>query len=661
MRGPSPTIRTRHGSKLTILAVVVGLSLSAIVSLPAVEAATPGKLSSISIQPEDPLAGATTNYRVTFKAAGGLPGTGGIVLDFGRFSPNGVDVRGVSPTLVAKAGCTTGTFGVIRDGSTVAIGRRDGTACAPGTTMSFTLAGIKNPSAPGTYSITTVGAFTTRSASNAVIDQNPATPAITLAIVSTGGHLTNLQVSPGDNRAGAVTTYAVAFDVQNPLPPNSKIAINFGNIFRDRADLSRLPATVNVVGCPGPFAVSTADSVVTLQGGTSGCGGRLSFALPGVRNPLYFGRPFEVGPADVLTMLADNRILDSYDEPVSPASFMLSLSPLTDVTFIPESAAPGAITTYELSFTSLNEFQVGPERGGAELTVGFNFAPGGFDLTRVTSVVGPMGCGQMPTGQIHVSGSTEAFAEFSGGSSCPAGRMTFRIAGVKNPEVVGRQTLKDTAFLTIGSFDFFASDALPGTQFGAPGPLPTIVVDIGGPAPPSTSSTTSTTASTATSSSSASGSSTPATTAPPTAAPAPSRDPTPPALAISSSSSASSTSGSPVQAGEPVRLTLRPQTVSVTLGTPQLFEAALTDAAGSPLPTAGVVLTMTNGTCTGFVCMATAPGAHVVTATAGDLVGNAVLTVEPAGSKGSPGTPFWALVGVLALVALLAPRGGRRA
>ncbi|WP_066062989.1 DUF11 domain-containing protein [Frankia sp. EI5c] len=89
-----------------------------------------------------------------------------------------------------------------------------------------------------------------------------------------------------------------------------------------------------------------------------------------------------------------------------------------------------------------------------------------------------------------------------------------------------------------------------------------------------------------------------------------------------------------IKVGPLAGLAVSPASATIAPGGSQEYSVAGFDAFGNALPSppAGTTFTITpDGTCTGAVCTATEPGAHIVTATAKKISATATLTVsEPA-------------------------------
>ncbi|HUR25726.1 MAG TPA: hypothetical protein VM327_06920 [Candidatus Thermoplasmatota archaeon] len=450
------------------------------------------------------------------------------------------------------------------------------------------------------------------------------------------GTLSSVSLTPESNVAGVVTNYTIEFTTEHDFPPNGIVLAKLETVSPDfRARLDRTPV---VTGCTFPFqafpvGTSAPRKNVQIQSGDPDAAGPRcapgpkSFVVHGITNPPAGTYPVTAGT--ISTRGRDRSTTAEIDVMTDNAvPIIITPATLSLVSWTPGSTTPGATTTQTLAFTA-NRL---PGDGKVVVDIGA-LAQSGFGLTDLAPQVTATGC---TSGTFSVERTGQVLTiKRTDGSVC-FGAMGFTFRGIQNPSTAGTYSLSGPGTVTTRS----ASGAIYSQN---PDSL-VITVTIGDvPASPTPTASP---------------------TPPPPLPPQPSEEDPEPTQEEDPGGESSPVEATPVSAGEQaaaVRLVLSPPTVTVAPGQSQIFQANLTDSRGNPLSTARVVLAITNGTCVGFVCTAESPGQHVVTATSGELFGIAMLTVtEPAVQRGSPEAPFWAIVGLLGMLAILVTRGGRR-
>lgn len=401
-----------------------------------------GDLSStLQLLPASQIAGATTNYLVSFTtgtdSSSNWANTGKLFLDL----PLDFTVPNGGMSILEVGGCLAGgtlsALGTDNGGATnILVTRTSGNACAPGSQVSLRIDGVTNPRVEGTSGAITA---TTRSPTNVDLDTGSSTVQIMLA------SLTFSAVTPTPATAGTASSYDFVITIpdQTPWPTDGKLSLTFPGTYTLAPSLTATftsaDTSCDTGGERGSLGATATGNLATItrSGGTGACDGEITLTISsGITNPAASGAS---GVFSALQRTASATGMASGTNPGTTIVPNGDPSTLTVVGIDPASPIAGATTTYTVGFT-LPASPAWPADG--RLAVNF---PTGYVLPSTGTsipVTDTSGCsGALGTLSASVASASQILVTRSASGMCASSAVQFTLGLIQNAPVSGAQTI----------------------------------------------------------------------------------------------------------------------------------------------------------------------------------------------------------------------------
>lgn len=411
----SRLVARRMARAWTALAVVV-LAVGALVSAAPVASATTAVTNvTVSVSPPSSAAGALTTYNVGFKtsASGALSGNAGATITVTLPAGSGLNSLASGSINVGAnsvGACYNG------GGTTVSCYVYAGSSVHASTTASLALPGVTNPSA-GSYTLQV-----STSADTAQVSSLSYT--ITAAM---GVSNATVAVSSPSSAARALTTYQVGFTTSSTggLDGNAGSTITItlpAGTGLNSFSGGPIDVGANTVGYCNPAGGTTVVCYV-YGGDTVAASTAVAIPLYGVTNP-------SAGSYSASIATSSDTNVASVSYTITPARGVSNAT----VTVSSPSSAAGALTTYQVGFTTSS---TGGLDGYTPSTINVTW-PAGSGLNTTTGIVN---AGGNTVGYCNSSSSTSTTCPIYGGSAVPANAVvSVALQGVVNPSA-GSYTL----------------------------------------------------------------------------------------------------------------------------------------------------------------------------------------------------------------------------
>ena len=371
---------------------------------------TAGTLADCTVASADltyPAGDSSQDYNITFITANPIPADGHIKVTFDPDYDLSGAVYRQYPTSSVMGNIVTKADGVLL------INLDESVPVSAGSIVYLQVGGIANPGSvqdTDDYAIETEDAA---SNSYAVIDQGSAS----------GNHITigqlqePITVTPLSDKAGAVTSYTIAFTTTSIIPQNGYVQVTFDSGY----DLS---AAAYSSGNSGTTVTSSDNPLILKLGTAVGADTAVSIVVSGIKNPTRSG---QVDDNTITTQTAAGSDINEG----TAAGATITTNDVTAATATAVSYGAGDTTTYTFAFNVTNAV---PSGGRIKIT-----CDGDYTLTSAAKGT------TSHSGTLSINGSDLIFT-LSQQITVASPNVSLQISGITNPDF--NQTTDDFAIET---------------------------------------------------------------------------------------------------------------------------------------------------------------------------------------------------------------------